>query len=83
MAADGQRMTFTKNIIDFFPNWQNSLQTASWQMIGHALYSTTFDTLNSQDSLLKWIPRCRDIFAKGSTSSKDGKLFLIFRNYLL
>ena len=29
----------------FFPNWRNSVQTAPLQMIGHALYSTNFNTL--------------------------------------
>ena len=34
----------------FFPNWQNSLPIASWQMIGHTLLSTNVIpcTLTSQ-----------------------------------
>ena len=36
-----------KQTIDFFPNWQNSAQTAKWQMIGHALLSAKFNILQS------------------------------------
>ena len=35
------------NGIDLFPNWQNSVQIATLQMIGHALLSTNFKTLQS------------------------------------
>ena len=29
-------------VIDFFPNWQNSVEIATLQIIGHALLSTNF-----------------------------------------
>ena len=32
-------------IFDLFPNWQNSLQTTNWLMIGHALSTTNLNTL--------------------------------------
>ena len=31
--------------LDFFPNWQNSVQIAALQVIGHALLSINFNTL--------------------------------------
>ena len=31
--------------IDLFPNWRNSVQIDTLQMIGHALFITNFNTL--------------------------------------
>ena len=31
--------------LDIFPNWQNSVQIATLHMIGHALLSTNYNTL--------------------------------------
>ena len=31
--------------LDFFPNCRNSVHIATWQIIGHALLSTNFNTL--------------------------------------
>ena len=33
--------------LKYIPNWQNSVQIATLQMIGHALLSTNFNTLQS------------------------------------
>ena len=34
------------------PNWQNLLPVANWQMIEHALFSTTFSFTHSYQTVL-------------------------------
>ena len=62
---------------DLFPNWQNSVQIATLQMIGHVLLSTNFNTLQ---------PRLQTLSTGWHTlasSSRQGKQFLLIgRQYL-
>ena len=43
-----QKLNKFDGSIRHFPNWRNSVQTATWQMIGHALLSTNFNTPQSR-----------------------------------
>ena len=38
---------FVSYLIDIFPNWWNSMQIATLQMIGHAVLGTNFKTLQT------------------------------------
>ena len=75
-----------------FSNWRNLVPTTTWQMIGHALLSTNFNTFLSH--LPRW--SCGRVLAKivqwlrhlphklevlGSNPSRGGSTFSIFKDF--
>ena len=76
--SNSQTVTQIYIHIDIFQNWPNSLPTAQLQMIGHALFSTNFNTL--QTHLPRW--SCGIVLVSlGFKSQHRQGNFLILKNF--